>query len=61
MDASHGRYDDTTVDATAKQATPVAAGHAHPIGSLMLHIVQSEDYIVNAQLQAQSMRWDREG
>lgn len=60
FDAAHGWYGGTVADVTEDVANVVPAGTAHPIGSQMAHIVQSEDALIN-MAQGRAPLWERDG
>lgn len=60
FDASHSWYGGTVADVTEDVANAVPAGTAHPIGSQMAHIVQSEDAMIN-MVQGRAPLWERDG
>lgn len=60
FDASHRWYQGTVADVTEDVANAVPPGIAHPIGSQMAHVVQSEDGMIN-MVQGRAPLWEREG
>ncbi len=49
--AAHEYLDETMADVTAEQAQWIPPGRATPLGANYLHLVQSEDMIINGALQ----------
>ncbi len=58
---SHGWFDGTCSDLTQEQADFLPSGTAHPIGELVTHVLQSEDFIVNGMIQGQPSVWESGG
>ena len=58
---SHGWFEGTIADLTQEQADFMPPGMAHPIGELVAHVLQSEDFIINGMLQGQPSVWERDG
>lgn len=56
--SAHHWYNGTVADVTAEQANYLPEGRAHPIGELMAHVAQSEDFIVHGMLQGKPTLWD---
>src|SRR6476646_7847135 len=52
--AAHEYLDDTMADVTAEQAKWAPPGKATPLGANYLHLVQSEDMIINGALRQQA-------
>lgn len=61
MNASHQWYQGTIADVTPEQANHLPPGVVHPIGELMLHILNSEDWGINELLGGGQMIWQRDG
>jgi hypothetical protein len=57
---AHFWYQGTVADVTEAQANVVPPGIAHPIGSLMMHILNSEDSMVT-MLDGQPTLWESQG
>ncbi len=51
----------TVGELTTEQANRAFEGIGHPIGSLIAHILQSEDVLINMFVQHQGPLWEREG
>ena len=58
---AHDWYLGTVADVGAEQANSVPPGAAHPIGSLMAHILHCEDFMLNTAVQGKPSIWERDG
>ena len=58
---AHHWYTGTVADVGAEQANTAPGGVAHSIGSLMAHIVNTEDFMFNTAIQGQPTLWERDG
>ena len=58
---SHGWFEGTTSDLTQEQADFLPPGTAHPIGELIAHVLQSDDFIINGMIQGQPSVWESQG
>lgn len=61
FDGSHNWYQGTVADVTEEQAHALPPGTAHPIGALALHILNSEDAMINGSVLGQQPIWFRDG
>ena len=61
FDGAHMWYQGTIADVTTGEANQVPPGVAHPIGELALHILHSEDGMINKVIGGQQMIWERDG
>jgi hypothetical protein len=61
IQSSHFWFDGTVRDVTAQQANFVPPGVAHPIGELVVHVLNSEDMIVNQFFCGTPTVWDAGG
>ena len=61
FEGSHNWYQGTIADVTAEQANQVPDGVAHPIGETALHILHSEDGMINMAILGKPMIWERDG
>lgn len=61
FDGSHNWYQGTIADVTEEQANTLPPGTAHPIGALALHILNSEDAMINGAVLGQQPIWFRDG
>jgi len=58
---SHDWFSGTCADLSQAQADFLPAGVAHPIGELVAHVLQSEDFIINGMIQGKPPVWETEG
>ncbi len=58
---SHDWFSGTCADLTQQQADYLPAGVAHPIGELLAHVLQSEDFIINGMIQGKPPVWEAQG
>jgi hypothetical protein len=58
---AHFWYEGTVENVTPELANTVPDGIAHPIGSLMAHIIQSEDFMLNVAVLGKQSLWERDG
>lgn len=61
VNASRRWFEGTIGGLTPEQVNFVPAGSAHPIGETVVHILNSEDGIVNGMLRGQPAIWERDG
>jgi len=58
---AHDWFLGTVADVGAAQANNVPPGVAHPIGGLMAHILQCEDFMLNTAVEGKPSIWERDG
>jgi hypothetical protein len=54
-------FQGTVADVTDEQANALPPGVAHPIGWLMAHIIQAEDFMINQVIRGKPPIWESEG
>jgi hypothetical protein len=58
---AHTWYWGTVGDVGSQQANHVPPGACHPIGALMAHILNAEDFMINTLIKGQPTIWERDG
>jgi hypothetical protein len=59
IDASHRWFSGTIADLTPELTNFVPPGKVHPIGELVVHSVNAEDYFINQRLREVAPLWER--
>lgn len=61
LDASHTWYQGTIADLTPEIGNYLPAGNAHPISAIVVHAIQSEDFIIAQMIGGGQSLWEKEG
>jgi hypothetical protein len=61
LDASHRWFSGTIADLTPELTNFLPPGKVHPIGELVVHTINAEDYFINQRLRGGSTVWERGG
>src|SRR5262245_13086091 len=58
---SHRWFTGTIADLTPELTNFVSPGKVHPIGELVTHVVNAEDYFINERIRQEKPLWEQEG